>query len=312
MELVWIYAYFLIFAMGNEMLVTKSYTDYLKKHVEWDVVDYDENIFKGWTIEEAKVILGDLKTNEDIYKTSGIEMPKKLPSSINWSGGRCEHEVRYQGNCGSAAAFGVANMLSDRCCLNGKDHGWLSPQEIVSCDKKSDGCKGGWSDSALNYSKTVHGLVPESCFPYKAKDLRCPKVCEDGKNWQDSHVCECQGEYRTLRNEEEIKAALANGPVVLAFDVCRSLFNYKAGIYKCDCTNYIGIMTILAVAYKTTSQGQCYYVIKFPWSTTWGMRGFLEMFCNTCGISGKYPKGDVVAAINSRVILRLISLNIQL
>lgn len=38
-------------------LITKAFTEYLKKVVDWEVVDYEENIFRGWTFGEARAWL---------------------------------------------------------------------------------------------------------------------------------------------------------------------------------------------------------------------------------------------------------------
>eukprot|EP00831_Metopus_contortus_P014492 TRINITY_DN15996_c0_g1_i3.p3 TRINITY_DN15996_c0_g1~~TRINITY_DN15996_c0_g1_i3.p3 ORF type:complete len:116 (-),score=28.32 TRINITY_DN15996_c0_g1_i3:106-453(-) len=42
------------YSLCTELLVTREYTDYLKKHAPYEVVDYEDNIFKGWTVEDAR------------------------------------------------------------------------------------------------------------------------------------------------------------------------------------------------------------------------------------------------------------------
>lgn len=34
----------------------------LRGSVDWEITDYYENIFRGWTIEDAKKILGTIPT----------------------------------------------------------------------------------------------------------------------------------------------------------------------------------------------------------------------------------------------------------
>ena len=136
---------------------------YLKRTVSWEVEDYETNIFRGWSLDEVRDMLGVIPEDESSYPEVE-EVP--LPSEINWAGGNCDHGVRNQGNCGSCWAFAGSGMLSDRCCLMKSDAGWLAPQELVSCDRSSNGCHGGQLDSPANYFRRNHGLVPEKCFPY--------------------------------------------------------------------------------------------------------------------------------------------------
>ena len=277
---------------ASEMLVTKDYVDYLKKHVTWEVAEYEENIFRGWTVEEASMFLGAVMPEEMDFIPS-VKVEANLPSSLDWSHASCDHGVRNQANCGSCWAFAVTGMLSDRCCLQGHDHGWLAPQELVSCDRKSHGCQGGWCTWALDYVMSVKGLVHESCFTYKAKDLKCPTTCEDGKDFKASHVCNCVGGYKICKTVEELKTCLKSGPTAVAFGVCRSFFNYKSGVYKCDCGgSYAGLHAVLAMGYSDTPEPN--YYVRNSWGTSWGNAGYFNIGVNQCGISGTYPNGNVM------------------
>lgn len=284
---------FLVCVLGHEMLVTKEYTDYLKKHVSWEVIEYEENIFKGWTMEEANMFLGATAPDLDVTSDFDQVTPDTvLPSSLSWEAQNCDHGVKNQGRCGSCWAVATAGMLSDRCCLQGKDAGWLSAQELVSCDKKSKGCAGGWCTWALDYAKTVKGLVPEACYPYEAMDKPCPSKCVDGKPWAESHVCNCP-EYKNCVGIPAIKTCLKSGPVTVAFGVCKSFFAYKSGIYKCDCAgNYAGLHAVLAMGYKDAPE--CSWRVRNSWGTAWGDKGYFDIGCNECGIQGTYPNGNVM------------------
>ena len=123
---------------AQELLVTQEYTDYLKKHVDWEVVDYEENIFRGWTIDEAKTLLNDVDLEQDDYYDDSYEIDDNAPSSIDWSGANCDHGARNQGSCSSQWALAMVELLGIRCCLQGTDHGFLSPQELVSCNTKNN------------------------------------------------------------------------------------------------------------------------------------------------------------------------------
>ncbi len=274
---------------AEEMIVTKDYVSYLKKTATtWEVEDYETNIFKGWTMEDAKNFLGHL---DDESKSLPEHVPSTdLPKSISWAGANCDHEVRNQGNCGSCWAFAATGMLSDRCCLMAQDHGWLAPQELVSCERTSHGCQGGYMQSPISYMENHGGLVPEACFPYQAQNLPCPSKCVDGKDWKSSHVCKCS-KAQSCSSITSMKSCLKTGPVTYAFDVCKSFFSYKSGIYHCDCSSYIGGHAVLAVGYS--DDPECHLITKNSWSPVWGDKGYFKMGCHTCGVSGGAMCGQV-------------------
>ena len=274
----------------EELLVTKAYTDYLKKHVDWEVVDYEENIFRGWTISEAKQFLGTVIPASDtplpVYESS-----TPPPSSIVWQGD-CIHAVRNQGSCGSCWTFATAGMLSDRCCLHSTDHGWLAPQELVSCDIKDDGCSGGWPAWALLYIIEKKGLVPEDCFPYLGEGTVCPTKCKNGADWASAHVCNCHGLKQCL-GVENLKKCLTSGTVAVTFEVCSSFFSYRSGIYKCECTDGgMGLHSVAAIGYAETPE--CHWIVRNSWATYWGDKGYFKIACKSCGMDGKYPNGNVM------------------
>ena len=277
--------------LGSEMLVSKDYVDELKTRVTWEVEDYESNIFKGWTVEDAENFLG-LVHPEPQGEFPEHQVTGPLPRELSWLGANCTHEVRNQGNCGSCWAFAATGMLTDRCCLHTQDQGWLAPQELVSCEKQSSGCSGGYMQSPISYMQQHGGLVHEECFPYQAKDLPCPSKCVDGKSWKDSHVCKCTN-AQSCGSVSSMQSCLKSGPVTYSFMVCQSFFSYRSGIYKCDCSSYLGGHAVLAVGYS--DQPECHFVTKNSWSHVWGENGYFRMACRTCGLSGGMMCGKVTA-----------------
>jgi len=280
---------FLIFILSisfisGKLLVTKEYTEYLKKTVDWEVVDYEQNIFKGWTDEDAKMLLGAVEPTKNSIYIPPIEVKNNLPSSISWQNGPCNHPVRNQGGCGSCWAFGLDGMLSDRCCLNGFDYGWLSPQELVSCDKGNGGCGGGWPGNALNYVVQNRGLLRDQCFPYVGQNVPCPYKCVNGWDWKASHVCFCTNP-KSCQSAEALKMCLNSGPVEVVFGVCESFFSYKSGVYKCDCNGkYVGLHAVTAVGYYFSPEW--HFIVRNSWGADWGDAGHFKMAQNSCGIDG--------------------------
>lgn len=272
-------------SLCSKLLVTKEYTQNLMNTVTWEVQDYESNIFKGWTVEEAKNFLGLHKNNHKTNKYPRHEILSNLPNELSWEGSQCDHGVKNQGNCGSCWAFAATGMLAHRCCQFKKDEGWLSAQELVSCDESDLGCTGGMMETPIEYIVKNHGLVHEDCFPYQAQDIKCPYKCVNGKDWKSEHVCNCV-KPKSCETIPELKSCLASGPVTVSFDVCRSFFSYKSGIYRCDKTEYLGGHATLAMGYG--DQPECYTFNKNSWSAYWGDKGYFKMACDTCDYEGGY------------------------
>ena len=277
-------------AFGQELMVTKDYTDYLKKHVTWEVVDYEENIFRGWTVEECASLLGDDRT----ATVSDAEIqpldfdPATLPKEIDWSkNANCFHEIRTQGTCGSCWTFSSAGVVSDRCCLHGHDHGWLAPQELVSCEKECHGCNGGSRATAMKYIQQ-HGLVPEACYPYLGKDASCPAKCVNGGSWASSHVCKCT-RIVVCNGVEAMKKCLTSGPIAAGMDWHRDMHYYKGGVYHWDKkSDFVGAHAIRMVGYG--DQPERHWKCANSFGASWGMQGFFLIALGELGIDSREPQ----------------------
>eukprot|EP00826_Nyctotherus_ovalis_P001996 TRINITY_DN1037_c0_g1_i23.p1 TRINITY_DN1037_c0_g1~~TRINITY_DN1037_c0_g1_i23.p1 ORF type:complete len:291 (+),score=82.50 TRINITY_DN1037_c0_g1_i23:263-1135(+) len=276
----------LALACCQEMLITREKTDKLKKTVKWKVVDYEDNVFRGWTVEEFDRLLGLKKGEPKVsagHKHKRRDMP--LPETIDWRAAGCDHGVKDQKKCGSCWAFAVVGMMSYRCCAASKDHGWLSPQELVSCDDNNLGCSGGQLLTPQYYIQENQGLVREECFPYEAEDSDCRDTCKDGSEWKEAHVCNCAQFEDCDDGTDDMKECLSSGPVTFRFDVYSSFMYYKDGIYECnDEDEYRGGHAVLAMGYSDSPQ--CHYIAKNSWGVTWGNEGYFNIACETCELSG--------------------------
>jgi len=265
----------------EKMLVTPEYTEYLKATVDWEVVDYEDNIFKGWTVDEFKTLLGD-QESDFLPESVPVPIATDLPSSINWKGSNCVHKIYDQGNCGSCWAVATTGVISDSCCLQNKDYGWLGPQELVSCVRTCSGCYGGMAGVAVEYIQK-HGLVPESCFPYQANDLPCPTKCQDQSDWNSAHVCRCK-EILDCGTVAGMKTCLKEGPIIVRMLCYPDFDNYKSGIY---CWNkqgeFLGGHVIRCLGYSDTPKP--YLTCANSWGTGWGMDGYFMISLEEgCGL----------------------------
>jgi len=288
MSRICVFLLFISLVFAEDLAVTQEYTDFLKKHVSWQVADYEENIFKGWTIDEVKSILQQEELpdmqGEQIYVRPGTV----FPDSLNWKElkANCIHEIKNQGNCGSCWAFSATGVVSDRCCLHQADHGWLAPQELVSCDHKNSGCNGGWEFNALDYV-AANGLVPDACFPYKATNVPCPSKCADGSDWKKAHVCKCKAKV-FCQGPDAMKACLQTGPVTAGMYVYQDFISYKSGIYHWNKTgNRLGGHAIRCYGYSETPEA--HWICANSWGTVWGEQGSFRIGKGEVGIDTRNP-----------------------
>jgi len=278
----------------TDLVITKDLTQKYTLKESWKPVTYENNVFKGWTVDEVKSLMLT-KIDMDFSALAKFDVITSLLDSIDWSTHKCSHAVRNQGTkCGSCWAFAIAGMMSDRCCFQGTDYGWLAPQELVSCADTEKGCDGGWPARAVDHIKDNKGLVHEACYPYAGVKSDCPTTCQDGKDWTNSHICSCTGEFKRCNSEEELKSCLHTGPVVVTFGVCNSFLSYGSGVYKCDCEkkDYLSLHAVLAMGYS--NDPSCNYLIKNSWGEDWGDKGYFRIGCGECHITGEYNDGNVV------------------
>lgn len=144
---------------------------------------------------------------------------------------------------------------------------------------------------ALQYVNKMKGLSHDKCVPYVAKEIPCPTKCADGKPWEASHVCDCKNPKQCI-GTAAIKSCMQSGPVAVSFDVCQSFFAYRSGIYKCDCTKEVGVHDVNAIGYSDAPE--CHYIVRNSWGAVWGDKGYFKMACESCGMQGKYPNGNMI------------------
>lgn len=145
-----------------------------------------------------------------VYQKIAVQ-DSEIPESFDWrSVDGVLPEVRDQGSCGSCWAFAITGALeSAEVVQNGKMVGNYSEQQMVSCDKYSYGCNGGFMSSADFVVR--NGLADEESFPYKAKNLKCkPNLEVKAKAAKYALI----GEPNRKPAKKEIQSALIkNGPL---------------------------------------------------------------------------------------------------
>ena len=165
-----------------------------------------------------------------------VEMPfLEPPFSSDWSG-VATMPVRNQGSCSSGYAFAAsAQIESDAFRAHGVRY-ILSPGQLVSCDAKSNGCRGGSPESTYVYVQRAKGLERESTAPYvkKYSEVGVPPSCTaNGAQF----VVGVTGAYSISGpNERSIEGAMAGyvnktGPVVACTDAT-NWNTYAGGVMR--------------------------------------------------------------------------------
>ncbi len=109
-----------------------------------------------------------------------------LPDSWDWSnvnGTSFLAPVRSQGQCGSCYAHSSTSMFDARIRIlsNNARQDILAPQSVVSCNRYSQGCDGGFAYLVSKFAQDF-GLATESCFPYVSGSgtvPACSAQCSD-------------------------------------------------------------------------------------------------------------------------------------
>merc|ERR1711920_415256 len=77
----------------------------------------------------------------------------------------------------------------------------LSPQQVISCDKKSQGCNGGGVDSVWGYIQR-RGLYPEECVPFAGdKQAACKTDCKEEQKMKAIRHCLLGGDEKEMKRE---------------------------------------------------------------------------------------------------------------
>lgn len=210
---------------------------------------------------------------------------KTMPESMDWremSGLDYVTPIRNQGQCGSCYAFASMAMLESRLMIMSKNSikKVFSPQDVVGCSEYAQGCAGGFPYLIAGKYAEDFGVVEESCFPYMGSDSRCLEK-QDCKRYRATNY-KYVGGYFGACNEEEMMAALQDGPVSVAFEVTPDFQQYRHGIYHAtgltDRFNPFRLTNhaVLLIGYGEEN-GVKYWSVKNSWGASWGEDGFFRI-----------------------------------
>jgi len=243
------------------------------------------NFLSTWTAEE-KAKLNGYRLPADHKRTEVLLDSTNLTDSVDWRTKGAVTPVKNQGQCGSCWAFSTTGAVEGADFVKTGKLNSLSEQQLVDCSKQNNGCNGGLMDYAFKYIETAP-LETESEYPYLARSsfFGCRTKSSASAPGTVSTFTDV-----TSNSPTQLKAGLAKGPVSVAIEADKSVFQqYTSGILdSASCGKQLD-HGVLAVGY-----GQGYFIVKNSWSASWGDQGYVKISdssSNICGILSQpsYP-----------------------
>ncbi|XP_045457977.1 mexicain-like [Melitaea cinxia] len=211
--------------------------------------------------------LGDYCTiGEDVLDLKPVEVPEEF----DWRSKGKVSPVKVQHHCGSCWAFSTTGNVESAYAIKHGKIVLLSEQQLIDCDKQSDGCNGGFPAYAINYLMK-NGAMAEESYPYEAKDGQC-------RFDKQKVQVQVKGCTNIKASEDQLLEKLVQiGPLSIALDG-DAVKQYKGGIMIGDfCRGQDVNHAVLLVGYGKDKDGTPYWLIKNSWGENWGENGYFKI-----------------------------------
>nr|XP_021198070.2 procathepsin L-like isoform X1 [Helicoverpa armigera] len=241
------------------------------EHTEFGITQFSD-LTQEEFIDFATGLPSNLNvTANSCRRITDAQVPNvQVPESHDWREHNIVSRVKFQGKCGACYTFSSTGNIESQYA---KKHGSmleLSEQQILDCDRGSNGCRGGFMTSAFSSIIQMGGIESESSYPYAGRQQYCrfnPRRA----------VVRLTGCYQyTLRSQEKLKQILySQGPISIG--VKASNFNaYKGGVMRDEMCNAGDVNhAILLVGYGVEN-GMPYWLAKNSWGERFGEQGYIK------------------------------------
>jgi len=311
-----------------------------------DLVSEMNKIPKTWTSGFNTKFPADSKPSDHSYLMGALEVPKHLdlelanhyvadmdiPDSFDprdqWPMCPSLNEIRDQGSCGSCWAFGGAEAMTDRSCIqsNGAVTFDLSTEDVLSCCRTCGmGCNGGYTAQTWNYFMNTGissgGLYDGTgCKPYSiapcvhhsddtsrpdcsdvpsSSTPTCTSECVSGytTNAYANDMTKTSSAYKVPRSVSSIQQELMTyGPIEASFTVYEDFLSYTGGVYYHVSGRSHGGHAVKMMGWGTDADtGMDYWLMANSWNYDWGEQGFFRIRrgTNECGIEAGCYAGNM-------------------
>jgi C1A family cysteine protease len=269
---------FVTAAQGQTRFDSQSLNNKLKAaHAGWVAKDTP---ISHLSAQEAKRMMGlalDMHPDTEFIDTVGFTRAN-LPTVVDWrnkDGVNWVSPVLNQANCGSCVAFASIGVLETMVNISsGLPSAFvkLSPQNLFACG--GGYCDYGWFPSGAASYLQSKGVPDEACMPYTSgatgQDVACSASCSDSSS-RSLKIANYNSPTRSLRNIDNVKAALQKGPVVTTLSVYADFMSYASGVYKHVTGDMLGGHAISIIGYDDNQQA---WIIRNSWGEDWGDHGF--------------------------------------
>lgn len=231
--------------------------------------------------------------------------PVTLPLYFSWNNVdgvnyltnvRNQHIPQY---CGSCWAHATTSALSDRIKI-ARGAAWpdinLSPQVVISCDSKNDGCHGGEPIAAFSFMH-FNEITDETCSLYEARghdngrECSPMQVCKNCDPFKDCYIPDSYNYYKadqfgTIRGEAAmLQEIYQRGPIVCGISSNVNLHKYTGGILH-DRTGATNLNHAVSITGFGEENGVKFWIIRNSWGSDWGESGFVRLIrgINNMGI----------------------------